>query len=109
MGGNVHLIERLWPEAETPTEGDIVYVWPKNRQRKVPPLMLRLIKVGSGRKAVYLLANVLDRQRLSKRAAGHRPTWTGPWLRTSKTPTVVANPRSPGTAPRLRPRPPRDR
>ncbi|MCH8961103.1 MAG: IS4 family transposase, partial [Bacteroidetes bacterium] len=77
VGGNVHLIERLWPETETRTERDIVYVWPKNRQRKVPPLMLRLIKVGSGPKAVYLLTNVLDRQRLSKRAAGqiYRRRW----------------------------------
>lgn len=77
VGGNVHLIKQLWPEVETHTERDIVYVWPKNRQRRVPPLKLRLIKVGRGRQAVYLLTNVLDRRRLSKRAAGqiYRLRW----------------------------------
>lgn len=77
VGGNVHLIKRLWPEADTRTNRDIVYVWPKNRQKTVPPLMLRLIKVGSGPKTVYLLTNVLDRRLLSKRAAGqiYRRRW----------------------------------
>ena len=77
VGGNVHLITRLWPNAETRHEGDIVYVWPKNRQKKSAPLMLRLIKVGRGRKAVYLLTNVLDGNRLSRYDAGeiYRRRW----------------------------------
>ncbi len=76
VGGNVHLITRLWPDAETRYDGDIVYVWPKNR-RNESPLMLRLIKVGRGRKAVYLLTNVLDAKQLSRRDAGkiYRKRW----------------------------------
>jgi len=78
VGGNVRLITHLWPDAETRYEGDIVYVWPKKCQRGgLPPLMLRLIQVGSGRKAVYLLTNVLDNQQLSRRDAGeiYRQRW----------------------------------
>ena len=77
VGGNVHLITRLWPDAETRCEGDIVYAWPKNRQRKSPPLMLRLVKVGRGSKAVYLLTNVLDAEQLAQREAGeiYRQRW----------------------------------
>jgi hypothetical protein len=76
VGGNVHLITRLWPDAETRYDGGIVYVWPKNRRRE-SPLMLRLIKVGRGRKAVYLLSNVLDAKQLSRRDAGqiYRKRW----------------------------------
>lgn len=76
VGGNVRLITRLWPDAETRYEGDIVYVWPKKR-RNESPLMLRLIKVGRGRKAVYLLTNVLDTKRLSRGDAGriYRKRW----------------------------------
>jgi hypothetical protein len=77
VGGNVHLITRLWPDAETRYERDIVYAWPKGRQSESPPLMLRLIKVGRGRKAVYLLTNVLDSKRLSQCDAGaiYRLRW----------------------------------
>jgi len=77
VGGNVHLITRLWPDAETHYEGHIVYVWPKNRRKESPPLMLRLIKVGRAPKAVYLLTNVLDAKRLSQHAAGaiYRLRW----------------------------------
>ena len=77
VGGNVRLITDLWPDVETRCEQDIVYVWPKSRQKNTPPLMLRLIRVGRGRKAVYLLTNVRDTQRLSKRAAGviYRRRW----------------------------------
>jgi hypothetical protein len=76
VGGNVRLITRLWPDAEARYEGNIVYVWPKKR-RDESPLMLRLIKVGRGRKAVYLLTNVLDTKRLSRSDAGriYRKRW----------------------------------
>ena len=39
--------------------------------------MLRLIKVGRGRKAVYLLSNILDAKQLSQRDAGkiYRKRW----------------------------------
>jgi hypothetical protein len=77
VGGNVRLLTRLWPDAETHYDGDIVYVWPKCRQEQSPPLMLRLIKVGKGRKAVHLLTNVLDSRQLPRRDAGkaYRQRW----------------------------------
>lgn len=68
VGGNVRLLTRLWPDVETRFDGDIVYVWPK-KHRDQSPLMLRLIKVGLDRKAVYLLSNVLDAKQLPKRDA----------------------------------------
>ena len=77
VGGNVRLLTALWPEAHTRCERDMVYVWPKTSQKSHPPLKLRLIRVGSGAKAVYLLTNVFDSQRLSKKAAGtiYRKRW----------------------------------
>jgi len=77
VGGNVRLLKRLWPEARTRREKDIVYVWPKKSREKVAPLKLWLIQVGSGCKAVYLLTNVLDSRRLSRRQAGaiYRERW----------------------------------
>ncbi len=76
VGGNVHLLTRLWPDAEVRYEGNIVYAWPRNR-RNESPLMLRLIKVGRGRKAVHLLTNVLDTKQLSRQEAGviYRMRW----------------------------------
>lgn len=71
VGGNVRLLTGLWPDAEVTRARDIVYVWPKRSRKTSAPLKLRLIKVGSGGKAVYLLTNVLDAQRLSRKAAGN--------------------------------------
>jgi len=70
VGGNVRLLTDLWAQARTTRQGDIVYVWPKKARKTRAPLKLRLIRIGSGTKAVYLLTNVLDSKRLSKRAAG---------------------------------------
>jgi hypothetical protein len=77
VGGNVHLISQLWPEARIERHGDIVYAWPGKLQTKCGPLILRLIKIGRGNKAMYLLTNVLNRQRLSDRTAGkiYRLRW----------------------------------
>lgn len=77
VGGNVRLIRRLWADAEIRHDCDIVYAWPKGRQKNSPPVMLRLIKLGSGRGAVHLLTNVLDTKRLSDHAAGtiYRQRW----------------------------------
>lgn len=77
VGGNVRLITHLWPDAQARRERNIVYVWPQKSQETRGPLKLRLIKVGSGSKAVYLLTNVLDSKRLSRKAAGaiYRKRW----------------------------------
>lgn len=49
-----------------------VYLWPDNR-RRVPPLVLRLVRV----KDVYLVTDVTDPRRLSRRLAGelYRRRW----------------------------------
>jgi hypothetical protein len=77
VGGNVHLLTHLWPQTQTRQERGIVYAWPYAARKDTPPLRLRLIKVGSRRKAVYLLTNVLDPRHLSKEAAGaiYRKRW----------------------------------
>jgi len=78
VGGNVRLLTRLWPDAVVRQRGhDLVYAWPQKHQEYVAPLGLRLIKVGCGVKAVFLLTNVLDPQRLSKQTAGaiYRLRW----------------------------------
>ena len=77
VGGNVHLITHLWPQAKIRQRRDIVYIWPIHAHKHRPPLKLRLIKVGCGDKAVYLMTNVLDPRRLSRKAAGtiYRKRW----------------------------------
>lgn len=77
VGGNAWLLKDLCPDAKIERRGDIVYAWPASRQNKAEPLRLRLLKVGSKSNPVYLLTNVLDRSRLSKRAAGkiYRLRW----------------------------------
>lgn len=77
VGGNVRLLTGLWPDAQITRERDMVYVWPKKLRKSSAPLKLRLIKVGTGDKAVYLLTNVWDSKRLSKKAAGtiYRLRW----------------------------------
>lgn len=77
VGGNVSLIRNLFPGSRFDRAGDVVYVWPVNRQGKEPPLELRLIKVKGGKSPVYLLTNVFDRRRLSRKTAGkiYRLRW----------------------------------
>jgi len=77
VGGNVRLLRNLWPDAAIQKKGDIVYAWPKSMQDKCPPLVLRLMKMGHGKAAVYLLTNVLSQQRLSDKTAGdiYRLRW----------------------------------
>ena len=77
VGGNVHLLTQLWPEARIERRGDIVYAWPGQRQNKEAPLRLRLLKVGGASQPVYLLTNILDPRRLSRRSAGkiYRLRW----------------------------------
>lgn len=48
----------------------LVYYWPRWAQQKdLPPLPVRLLRLGSPKAAVWLLSNVLDAQRLPRRAA----------------------------------------
>jgi hypothetical protein len=77
VGGNVHLLRKLWPDAKIEEKGDVVYAWPQSMQGRHPPLVLRLIKVGRGGKCVHLLTNVLERKRLGSKAAGkiYRLRW----------------------------------
>ena len=77
VGGNVRLLTDLWPQTPTTRQRDLVYVWPQKARETSAPLKLRLIRVGSGPKTVYLLTNVLDSQRLSRSAAGaiYRKRW----------------------------------
>jgi hypothetical protein len=76
-GSNVHLLlaearQRLVGEGQ-----DLrVYLWPAEHRRQ-RPLVLRLITVGSGKKRVYLLTNLLESVELSRRQAGqlYRERW----------------------------------
>jgi hypothetical protein len=65
VGGNVRLLENLG--FHTQEKKGIVYCWPDAAMRKkLPPLVLRLVKCRLGRKKkVCLLTNVLDEQELT--------------------------------------------
>jgi hypothetical protein len=77
VGGDVSLIRKLFPHARIERLDDIVYAWPVHHQTQSPPLRLRLIKVRGGKDPLYLLTNVLDRRRLTKKSAGkaYRKRW----------------------------------
>jgi hypothetical protein len=69
VGSNVRLLTGLGMEVKA--EGNVVWLWPKDKQTQAP-LKLRLIRVknakGSG-PDVYLITNVMDRERLSDATA----------------------------------------
>ena len=76
-GGNTTLlVEHTRQQIER--RGDIrwAYLWPNNRRRK-KPLRLRLIVLKRHGKRVYLLTNVQESTRLSRRMAGefYRARW----------------------------------
>ena len=76
-GGNTTLlIEETRQRIERRGESRYVYLWPKNRRRR-KPLCLRLIVLKRNGKRVYLLTNVLESTRLSRRTAGelYRARW----------------------------------
>ena len=66
VGANVHLLRKLgyWEHEDR----DTVYLWPDNRQDR-PPLVLRLLVLGQGRRRMHLLTNVLDAKALPPAAA----------------------------------------
>ena len=54
----------------------LVYYWPKEyRDRSLPPLLLRLLRVRGRKADVWLLTDVLDRQQISHRLAGQIYRW----------------------------------
>ncbi len=67
VGGGVHLLKGL---GYYQREGaDTVYLWP-TKEAHQPPLTLRLLVRGRGRKKVYLVTDVLAKGALSDRSAG---------------------------------------
>ncbi len=68
VGGNVSLLKDLGYRVEThKSNKEVVYCWPgAAMNRKLPPLVLRLVHVKLGRKKVWLLTNVLDEQSLNR-------------------------------------------
>jgi hypothetical protein len=74
VGANVALLTGLGVVAR---EGkDTVYLWPHDH-RRCPPLVLRLIVVGTGKRRVYLVTNVTHRTALSRKQAAdfYRRRW----------------------------------
>lgn len=67
VAGQVRLLRGLgWARRHK----HVVYLWPdKQRRRREPPLVLRLLEFHDGRRSLWLVTNVLDPQRLSARAA----------------------------------------
>lgn len=63
VGSNVRLLKNL---GYVRSERDIVYVWPdKVRKKQQPPLVLRLHAFSGAKEEVYLVTNVLEKNRLS--------------------------------------------
>jgi hypothetical protein len=69
VGGNIRLLQQLGYYRRE--RGDIVYLWPQQRQRnrQDKPLVLRLIRLRTGQQVVYLLTNVLERGELTPATA----------------------------------------
>ena len=66
VGGNVNLLSET---ADVKREGDgIVWCWPKGEMDSGgKPLRLRLVQVKIGKTKMWMLTNVLDRKKLSKK------------------------------------------
>jgi hypothetical protein len=75
VGGNVKLLKKLGYAKE---RDGLVYLWPDQAAKKrLPPLVLRLIVVASGRHPVYLVTSLLSTRKLTDRqaAAVYRRRW----------------------------------
>ena len=60
VGGNVRLLRKLgWSAGE---RQDTVYLWPKGKRDKNPPLVLRLIRIHDGRQPLCLVTNLPDEE-----------------------------------------------
>ena len=75
VGSNVRLLKKLG-YAFKEREGT-VYLWPEDKRKKCPPLVLRLVTLHDGRKPMYLLTSVLAPAKLSDAAVGriYRLRW----------------------------------
>jgi IS4 transposase len=75
VGSNVTLLKGLGYARE---RDDVVYLWPDRAAKKrLPPLVLRLVVVTTGKHPIYLATSVMDRRRLSDRqvAEVYRRRW----------------------------------
>jgi hypothetical protein len=75
VGGNITLLaEPLGGRVDR--DGQTVWLWPQKHQQG-PPLVLRLVVVGRGAQAVYLVTDVHDPQQLSAASAAefYRRRW----------------------------------
>jgi hypothetical protein len=75
VGGNVTLLTDGRPHERLRRVGGRVLLWRQDSDD--PPLRLRLIVLGRGRKRVYLVTSITDRRALHKHAAGelYRMRW----------------------------------
>lgn len=75
VGGNVKLLKRLGYARE---RHGLVYLWPDRMAKKrLPPLVLRLVIVSTGRHPIYLVTSIMDRRRFPDQqvAAIYRRRW----------------------------------
>ena len=63
VGANVSLLRELGFEVRE--EKDTVYLWPACWRKDRSPLVLRLIRIKRGTRTMFLVTNVMDRDRLS--------------------------------------------
>jgi len=77
MGSNRTLLTGL-ADTEVRIRGELVWLWPKKKQSKYPPLRLRLVRLEqANRTPMYLVTSVLDEQALTDRQVGqfYRMRW----------------------------------
>ncbi|WP_437192952.1 transposase [Planctomicrobium sp. SH527] len=68
VGGNITLLAERWGTRMF-REGQIVWLWPSHL-RTHPPLPLRLIALKKRNRTIYLVTNVLEPERLTRKQAG---------------------------------------
>lgn len=75
VGGNITLLSQQLG-SRVHREGKVIWLWPKGH-RSDPPLELRLLVLKKGRKQMFLITNVLDPARLTRRQAAeiYRRRW----------------------------------
>jgi hypothetical protein len=91
VGSNASFLRKLvrggQAQARVDSDGGLVWLWPKGKRTKQPPLMLRLMVFHDGKSPVYLVTNVLEPSRLSEQdaLAFYRMRWGMElWFRSMK-------------------------